>query len=273
MNELIVMTGSAGGIGSHLVRELSRRNYRIIATDHDLDALRRVSEEQRWHPDVILEALDVRDETRWSELFETVESRYGRVDIMINVAGILKPGTFINEDIESYERHFEVNVRGVFLGTREAGKRMAARGRGHIINIASLAGITPVPGLAIYCASKHAVRGMSLAAAMELKPKGVAISVVCPDAVDTAMLDDQIAYDEAALTFSSEPLTTEDVVRVVVDDVMTTQRLEAVVAKRETGRAITARFASAFPEAAVRIEPFFRKKGLEALAKIRTRGR
>ena len=59
MNELIVMTGSAGGIGSHLVRELSRRNYRIIATDHDLDTLRRVSEEQRWHPDVILEALDV----------------------------------------------------------------------------------------------------------------------------------------------------------------------------------------------------------------------
>ena len=74
------------------------------------------------------------------------------------------------------------------------------------------------------------------------------------------MFDDQIEYDEAALTFSSEPLTTEEVVRVVVDDVMKTQRLEAVVAKRETGRAITARFASAFPEAAARIEPFFRKK-------------
>ena len=61
--------------------------------------------------------------------------------------------------------------------------------------------------------------------------------------------------------------------RVVVDDVMTNQPLEAVVAKRETGRAITARFASAFPEAAARIEPFFRRKGLEALAKIRSRGR
>ena len=273
MNELIVMTGAAGGIGSHLVRELSRLNYRIIATDYDLAALKDVAEQQGWPSDVILEVLDVRDENRWSELFETIESRYGRVDVMMNVAGVLKPGTFIDEDIESYERHFEVNVRGVFLGTREAGKRMAARGQGHIINIASLAGITPVPGLAIYCASKHAVRGMSLAAAMELKSKGVAISVVCPDAVDTAMFDDQIDYDEAALTFSSEPLTTEEVVRVVVDDVMKTQRLEAVVAKRETGRAITARFASAFPEAAARIEPFFRKKGLEALAKIRTQGR
>ena len=105
---------------------------------------------------------------------------------------------------------------------------------------------------------------MSLAAAMELKPKGVAISVVCPDAVDTAMFDDQIEYDEAALTFSSEPLTTEEVVRVVVDDVAKTQRLEAVVAKRETGRAITARFASAFPEAAARIGTIFsKKKGLK----------
>ena len=115
MNELIVMTGAAGGIGSHLVRELSRLNYRIIATDYDLAALKDVAEQQGWPSDVILEVLDVRDENRWSELFETIESRYGRVDVMMNVAGVLKPGTFIDEDIESYERHFEVNVRGVFL--------------------------------------------------------------------------------------------------------------------------------------------------------------
>ena len=68
MNELIVMTGAAGGIGSHLVRELSRLNYRIIATDYDLAALKDVAEQQGWPSDVILEVLDVRDENRWSEL-------------------------------------------------------------------------------------------------------------------------------------------------------------------------------------------------------------
>lgn len=273
MEKLILLTGAAGGIGSHLVRELTGQHHRLVATDYSLGVLEEVAREQRWPPSVILRELDVRDEAGWQTLFEQVETEFGRVDILMNVAGVLKPGTFIHEETESYERHFDVNVRGVFLGTREAGRRMVARGQGHIINIASLAGITPVPGLAIYCASKHAVRGMTLAAAMELKPKGVAVSVVCPDAVDTAMFDVQIEFDEAALTFSSEPLTTEEVVRVVVDDVMVSRRLEAVVAKRETGRAITAKFASAFPEAAARIEPFFRKKGLEALAKIRSRGR
>ena len=273
MNKLIVLTGAAGGIGSHLVRDLSARHYRIVATDYKQSMLDEVAAAQNWPSSVVLRELDVRDEARWAELFNELESTHGRVDILMNVAGVLKPGTFIDEELQSYERHFDVNVRGVFLGTREAGRRMAARGQGHIINVASLAGITPVPGLAVYCASKHAVRGMTLAAAMELKSKGVAISVVCPDAVDTAMFDVQIGFDEAALTFSSEPLTTEEVVRVVVDDVMESQKLEAVVAKRETGRAITARFASAFPEAAARIEPFFRKKGLEALAKIRSRGR
>ena len=273
MNKLIVLTGAAGGIGSHLVRELSTRGFRIVATDYELSMLEDVAASQGWSSSVALRELDVRDEQRWSALFDEIETTLGRVDIMMNVAGVLKPGSFIDEELASYERHFDVNVRGVFLGTREAGRRMVARGQGHIINVASLAGITPVPGLAVYCASKHAVRGLTLAAAMELKSKGVAISVVCPDAVDTAMFDVQIDFDEAALTFSSEPLTTEEVVNVIVDDVMVSRKLEAVVAKRETGRAITARFASAFPEAAARIEPFFRKKGLEALAKIRSRGR
>jgi len=273
MGTLIFMTGAAGGIGSHLVSELASQGHQVVATDYDLKGLEQISEAKRWPSSVHIRALDVRDEGRWVTLLDEIETSLGRVDVLMNVAGVLKPGTLIEEDITSFERHFDVNVRGVFLGTREAGRRMAGRGQGHIINIASLAGITPVPGLAVYCASKHAVRGMTLAAAMELKPRGVSVSVVCPDAVDTAMFDVQIEYDEAALTFASDPLTTEEVVRVVVDDVMTNQPLEAVVAKRETGRAITARFASAFPEAAARIEPFFRRKGLEALAKIRSRGR
>ncbi len=105
------------------------------------------------------------------------------------------------------ELQIGVNLKGVIYGTREAARLMLRQPdlarRGHIVNIASLAALAPIPGLTVYSATKYAVRAFSLAAAEELRPLGIAVTVVCPDAVKTPMLDLQVGYEEAALTFTA----------------------------------------------------------------------
>src|SRR5205085_5137897 len=127
---------------------------------------------------------------------------YGRVDVLMNVAGYLLPGYIHETSADQIERHMDINAKGLMLGTQAAARVMVRQGQGHIINIASMAALAPVPGLCCYSASKYAVRAFSLAVAQELRPHGVYVTAVCPDAVQTPMLDLQVDYQEAAMTFS-----------------------------------------------------------------------
>ena len=108
------------------------------------------------------------------------------------MAGVLRVERVEDLQPESVALQLDVNTKGVILGTQAAAKVMVGQGRGHIINIASMAALAPVPGISVYSASKFAVRGFSLAAAQELEDRGVQVTVVCPDAVDTPMVDYQL---------------------------------------------------------------------------------
>jgi 3-oxoacyl-[acyl-carrier protein] reductase len=146
---------------------------------------------------------------------------------------------------ENIALQMDVNAKGLILGCQAAAKVMAEQRSGHIVNIASLAGIAPIRGISIYSASKFAVRGFSLAIAQELAPLGVKVSVVCPDAVDTPMVDLQLHYPEAAMTFSGPRiLTTAEVVQTIVDDVLVHQPIEMIIPK---SRAFIVRLAAALP--------------------------
>ncbi len=137
-------------------------------------------------------------------------------------------------------------MKGTVLGTRAAARRMVPAGKGHIVNFGSLASLAPVPGLCLYTASKFAVRGFSLAAATELARHGVAVTLVMPDAVQTPMLDLQLEYEEAAMTFSGDrPLTVEDIERVLVERVLPKRPMELTI---PLSRGSLARFANAAPE-------------------------
>jgi 3-oxoacyl-[acyl-carrier protein] reductase len=147
---------------------------------------------------------------------------------------------------------------------------MIARGQGHIINFGSLASLAPVPGLSLYTASKFAVRGFSLAVASELRPHGVHVSLIMPDAVDTPMLDKQLAYEQAALTFSGpRALTVEDIEKVIVERVLPQRPLELTL---PLSRGAAARLANTMPAAMRVVAPMLTKRGLARQAKIRTRG-
>jgi 3-oxoacyl-[acyl-carrier protein] reductase len=258
----IFITGAASGIGRHLTGALARLGHAVVAADVNQDGVAAARAADGWPESVITTYLDVTQEHDWGEAFDLATQRLGGIDVLLNVAGFLRPGFLVDITAADIDRHMMVNVKGVVLGTREAARRMvAAKNAGHIVNFGSLASLSPVPGLALYCASKWAVRGFSLSVAVELQPHGIAITLVCPDAVETPMLDLQKDREEAALTFSgSRPLTVAEIERAIVEQVLPKRPLEITL---PLGRGIMARAAGVAPVAAQMLYPMLKKKGAQ----------
>ena len=192
-------------------------------------------------------------------LVDAVCSEHGRLDLMFNNAGIAIVGPVADFSLDQWDRLVDVNIRGVIYGTHAAYRRMVAQGSGHIVNIASMAAYAPIPGIALYSASKFAVRAFSLAAAMELKDRGVAVTVVCPDAVATPMLDKQKDYEEAALTFTAPRiLQPEEVAAELVGPVLERRPFEVALPR---SRKWLARVMDTFPDLAPMVQPMFMKQG------------
>jgi short-subunit dehydrogenase len=131
--------------------------------------------------------LDVTDRESVRAFLDSVERDLGPLDVMVNNAGIMPLGSFLDETDASAERQFDINVHGVIFGMKEALPRMLERRRGHIVNIASLAGKAGFPHAATYCGTKHAVVGISEAVRAETRDSGVEISVVMPALVNTEL--------------------------------------------------------------------------------------
>lgn len=247
-----LLTGSASGIGKHLTAVLLRQGHRVVATDVNVDAIE-APEKHR---------LDVRDPEAWERVLDAA----GDVDVLMNIAGYLRPGWVPEARPEDIHMQLDVNVKGVMFGTRAAARRMAARGRGHILNFASLAALAPIPGIAVYSASKYAVRGFSLAAAQELRPRGVYVTVICPDAVQTPMLEREKDFEEAAMTFSAPRiLSIQDVERAVMR-ALAKKPLEVFIPRR---RGCLARLADVFPRLTFWLGGRLRRRGLERQAELR----
>lgn len=261
-----LVTGCASGIGRHLVGVLVAHGHRVVATDLELKKLKAAAKADAWQPDrVMLMALDVRNAAQWERAVELAVAKLGSVDVVLNVAGYLRPGYIHETEASDVDRHIDVNTKGVIFGTRAAARMMVPRGEGHIVNIASLAAIAPVPGLCLYSASKFAVRGFSLAVSQELARFGVAVTTVCPDAVQTPMLDLQVDYEEAALTFSGDRvLTVEDVAQAILR-ALDERPMEVLI---PIGRASLAKVVNAFPQIADRVKPLLRRKGLSAQRRV-----
>lgn len=261
---VVIVTGAAGGIGQALVARLVAAGDRVLATDLAGAGLRAVAERyadgsgEAHGEQVRVRPLDVRQGSDWEAAFDAAEASLGAVDVLINNAGCLTPGWIHEMASDDIARQFDVNAKGVALGTAAAARRMVARGAGHIVNVASLAALAPISGLAVYSASKYAVRALSLAAALDLAPHGVAVSVVCPDAVRTAMLDVQRDRAEAAMTFTGVSLDAGEVARVIVDEVLRRRPREVYLPRR---RGWLARAADVFPALAARLDGPMRRKG------------
>lgn len=257
---VVLATGCASGIGRHLARSLMRRGYRGLFADVNQAGLRSLVGEPGWVRErAVLHSFDVREPAEWEAAVAHVIERFGRVDLLLNVAGYLRPGWVHESESEQIGLHLDVNAKGMMLGTQIVSRRMIEQGAGHIVNFGSMAAVAPVPGIALYAASKFAVRGFSLAVARELRPHGVYVTLICPDAVQSPMLDVQLDYVEAALTFSGpRTLTPDDVERVLFDRVLTRRPLEVLF---PATRGWLARLSNAVPSLAAVLMPRLSRRG------------
>jgi len=211
-----VVTGAGGGLGRAIALELSVRGFLIHVTDIDADAAARTAAEIG--TGARSSALDVRDEAASRALAAEAAARGGTLDVWVNNAGVLYTGLSWEQDEATRRTMLEINALGTMNGTVAALEPMIAAGRGHVINVVSLAGIVAAPGEVSYSASKHAAIAFTLGTLFDLRRegiKGVELSAVCPDGIWTPMLEDKLDDLDAAGSFSGSLLTPEHVAREV----------------------------------------------------------
>ncbi|GMQ28101.1 SDR family oxidoreductase [Algoriphagus confluentis] len=262
---LLILTGAASGIGLHMARKCYQAQIPMILIDIRENELKdEFGEKER----IKLLVGSVSDSETWNRALVLAKEWSFPISHLINCAGVIRPGFLVNYALTDIDYHLDINTKGSILGTTIVGREMKAQGFGHVINVSSLAGLAPVSGLSLYVSSKFAIRGFSLAVAAELKAFGVQVSVICPDLVNTPMLDLQLQYpEEAKLTFSgSGPvLQPEDVVQAIFR-LMEKPKPEMAL---PTSRGWLAKIAGTWPI----IGEFFRKplekKGEENLKKLR----
>lgn len=223
------MTGAAGGIGGWVADKLVERGDRVFATDVNVEPIRERANRNRWPEDrVEIESLDVRSAEAWETSYANATSAFGTIDVHMNFAGLMLPDYPESITDNDLDLQIDVNLKGLILGTRTAAKHMIASGtKGHIVNIASLAGIAPIPGLSVYSASKFGARGFSIAAAVDLRKHGIHVTVICPDAIDTGLLQQSKSKDAGAMVFSASRLLTVDQIgQVIIQRALTDKPIE-----------------------------------------------
>lgn len=183
--KVVAITGGARGIGYCTAQRLLAEGARVAIGDIDDQRLKEAA------GDLGITAyahLDVTDPESFDAFLDHVEDVLGPLDVLVNNAGIMPIGPLAAEEDRVSRRLIEINVLGVIFGTKLALNRMLPRRSGHIINIASLAGETYIPGAATYCATKHAVKGFTEAARREYRDSGVQLSQVQPTFVNTELI-------------------------------------------------------------------------------------
>ncbi len=181
------VTGAARGIGRATAQALLRQGVKVAIGDVDEQTARRTAEELG--QGTIALPLDVTDRGSFAAFLDGVERQLGPLDVLVNNAGIMQVGRFIDEDDLTARRMIDINLHGVILGCKLALERMIPRDRGHIVNISSQAGKFGAPGGATYSATKHAVVGLTEAIRGELRLMGahIDVSYVMPFVVNTEL--------------------------------------------------------------------------------------
>jgi 3alpha(or 20beta)-hydroxysteroid dehydrogenase len=186
LNEKVAMvTGGAQGIGAEIAALLAARGATVVLTDTN-GAGQLVAD--RIGERALFKKLNVTLEEEWREVVDGTLSRFGRINILVNNAGIFHPGTILDTTVEQYEQMFRVNQMGTFLGMKTVAAKMVAAENPVIINIASCVSLRGTRAQSGYAATKWAVRGMSRCAAIEFAPLGIRVNSVHPGPTETAML-------------------------------------------------------------------------------------
>jgi len=267
-DQVAIITGAASGVGRHFATELRRRRPQmpLVLVDVNHEALAAAFPAGE---NVVLEAFDIRSVEQWQRVIDATIERFGAVDYLFNIAGIDRTAMFVDQPLGNIDALVDINLKGSLYGMRIVAEHMATRGSGHIINMASLAGVTPTPGTSIYSATKFGLRAVSIAAAVELRPRGVYVTVICPDLVDTALFDQHLGVKDpeaVALVFSGPRALTADEVSEAIFRAMRDRPLEIDL---PFSRGLLAKLSSAAPSLLLLLYEPLKRKGRKQFERAR----
>ncbi|MEM7032578.1 MAG: SDR family NAD(P)-dependent oxidoreductase [Chloroflexota bacterium] len=189
-NKVAIVTGGASGIGHALCKELAKRNAVVIVADIDSQAATEVTSALvATGGRVDVQTVDVTDPNAVRGLVDQVVKKYGKIDLVVNNAGVGIIGDMRDMRLEHWQQIMNVNLWGVIHGTTAAYEIMTKQGAGHIVNIASAGGVIPLPMATAYTTTKFGVVGLSTALRTEAAPLGIRVSVVCPGGVQTKIIE------------------------------------------------------------------------------------
>lgn len=267
-DDVAIVTGAAAGIGRRFATELRRRRpqMRLVLADLDEPALLDAFEAG---DHVLLRRLDISSAEQWRAVVDETLDRFGRIDQLHNIAGVDRIAMLTDQPLENIDLLVDVNLKGTLYGMRIVAEHMAARGSGQIVNVGSLAGLTPTPGTAIYSATKSGLRAASIAAGIELRPRGVYVSLVSPDLVDTALYDRHVDLEDpeaVALVFSGPRALSADEVSEAIFRALRDRPLEIAVPR---ARGLLAKTGGAAPALLLRLYGPMKRAGLRRLERAR----
>lgn len=208
------ITGGARGIGGATATLAVKAGHKVVIADKDFDAALA-------HANALGDLaraieLDVTDATQWDGALAYATEQFGSVDVLVNNAGMMVPGYFLDASPDQLKAMLDVNVYGAALGLHAATKLMLDQGHGHIITLGSMASFVSLRGQCFYSASKHAVRSLVYGFEQEIKDTPVKLSLVHPAAVETNMLAVQVGHEANALSFAQPTLTPDKVAEKII---------------------------------------------------------
>ncbi|UOK70213.1 SDR family oxidoreductase [Ancylobacter polymorphus] len=217
LDKVVLITGASSGIGAGIARELGRAGARLALGARRTDRLDALATEiaEATGAEVMTRRLDVTDRADVAAFTEAARARFGRVDVLINNAGIMPLSLMASLKVEEWERMVDVNIKGVLNGIAAVLPEMTARGAGHIVNIASIGALSVVPTAAVYCATKFAVRAIS--EGLRQENRQLRVTCVHPGVVESELADTitDPAAAEAMKSYRAIALTPDAIGRAV----------------------------------------------------------